>query len=67
MPLYEFVCSNCNEKYTILTKMNSHRRTVACAKCGDIARRIISTSNFQIDGPGTWAYTKRMTKDPRGK
>ncbi len=39
MPIYEFVCDNCGEKFTTLCKVGEG---ATCPKCGQEARRIFS-------------------------
>lgn len=44
MPLYEYACKNCGEKFEELRSLNDADRSNACPKCGSkSARRVMST------------------------
>jgi putative FmdB family regulatory protein len=42
MPIYEFVCTSCNSKFSELRKMNEAGQATSCPRCGEIAVQIIS-------------------------
>lgn len=52
MPVYEFECS-CGEVTEELTKMDT--RSIACPKCGNKAKKIISACSFELKGGGWYA------------
>lgn len=52
MPLYYFVCNNCNQEEEMLKKMNDPLPD--CKKCGSKMKRKMVSSNFHLKGNG-WA------------
>ncbi|MGD8674678.1 MAG: zinc ribbon domain-containing protein [Desulfobacterales bacterium] len=52
MPVYEFECS-CGAVTDELTKMDT--RSIACPKCGNKAKKIISACSFELKGGGWYA------------
>ena len=60
MPVYEFECS-CGEILEELTKMGTE--SVTCPKCGNNAKKIISTCSFELKGGGWYAdgYSSRKS------
>ncbi|MGD8949820.1 MAG: zinc ribbon domain-containing protein [Desulfobacterales bacterium] len=52
MPVYEFECS-CGAVTEELTKMDT--RSIACPKCGNKAKKIISACSFELKGGGWYA------------
>ncbi len=61
MPVYEFECS-CGEISEELVKMGT--RSINCPKCGDKAKKIISTCSFELKGGGWYAdgYSSRNSR-----
>ena len=61
MPVYEFECS-CGEVTEELTKMDT--RSIACPKCGNKAKKIISACSFELKGGGWYAdgYSSTRSK-----
>jgi putative FmdB family regulatory protein len=52
MPLYEYECDNCHERFEVIEKFSDEPLTVH-AKCGGgPVRRLISTSALQFKGSG---------------
>ena len=49
MPTYEYECLKCNAKYDIVCKVDK-RDSRVCPKCGNVLKRLISRSSFQIKG-----------------
>ena len=43
MPVYEYKCDECGERFEKLTSVGGKEVSVKCPKCGGSARRIIST------------------------
>jgi putative FmdB family regulatory protein len=53
MPLYEYSCSACGEKFEILRKASQAGETVTCSQCGAVASRVLSTfASFSVDVSG---------------
>lgn len=55
MPLYEYVCNKCNERFELMKSFNDVA-PVKCPKCGTEAKKLISTTSFQLKGTG-WYKT----------
>ena len=51
MPIYNYKCNLCNREYESMEKMGT--QTIKC-KCGNVAIKIPSLSNFHLKGSG-WA------------
>jgi putative FmdB family regulatory protein len=52
MPIYEYVCKDCNKHFEVLTTSSS-AETVKCSKCGSLdVRKTISASTFRVGGGG---------------
>jgi putative FmdB family regulatory protein len=53
MPIIEYKCSVCDEKF-IKIYLNGEKVSdaLACLKCGAIAKKIISAAGFVLKGPG---------------
>lgn len=59
MPLYEFSCKHCDRVFEEIVPMDTDKRK--CNQCGNIARKIISSSNFRIEGYSEAnGYSKNM-------
>jgi len=53
MPIYEYLCSKCqyiSEWYEFYIESAPKERV--CLRCGNIAKRIISRSSFELVGTG---------------
>ncbi len=61
MPIYEYQCTNCGEKFELLQSFNDPPVTI-CKNCKGEAKRIISLANFHLKGSG-WYATDYKTKD----
>jgi putative FmdB family regulatory protein len=64
MPLYEYACSKCNESFELM-KSFSDTAPVKCPKCGEEAKKLISTTSFQLKGTG-WYKTDYQNKSNHG-
>src|SRR5437016_7329844 len=67
MPLYEYRCSKCGEKFEVIQKFADSPLTVH-ETCGGAVERLISLSGFSLKGSGWYAtdYAKsgsRQSKD----
>ena len=43
MPIYEYLCEQCGEQFSLLLKMSSGDDNVPCPKCGTPAKKQISS------------------------
>ncbi len=59
MPLYEYQCSSCNNKFELRQKFSDPPAT-ECPQCGGQVAKIISSSAFSLKGGGWYAegYSK---------
>jgi len=48
MPVYEFVCSNCGERFDVLWREGGIPDFHWCPKCGGLSPRVFSTFKFQF-------------------
>ena len=66
MPLYEYLCSKCGEKFEVIQKFADAPLTVHEA-CGGSVDRLISLSGFSLKGSGWYAtdYAKGGSSSPR--
>lgn len=66
MPLYEYKCSKCGEKFEVIQKFSDAPLTVHEA-CGGAVERLISLSGFSLKGSGWYAtdYAKSGSSTPR--
>ena len=42
MPIYEYVCSRCEQKFELLKSMSQAGEAVPCPRCGGKAGRVLS-------------------------
>jgi putative FmdB family regulatory protein len=42
MPIYEYICPGCKQKFELLKPMSQSGEAVACPKCGGQAQRVLS-------------------------
>jgi putative FmdB family regulatory protein len=54
MPLYEYLCSKCGNKFEVIQKFADAPLTVH-ADCGGSVERLISLSGFSLKGSGWYA------------
>lgn len=52
MPLYEFVCSKCGNKFDDIVSIDT--KEAVCEKCGGVADKVMSAPSFILKGGG-WA------------
>jgi putative FmdB family regulatory protein len=66
MPLYEYRCSKCGEKFEVIQKFSDAPLTVH-EGCGGTVERLISLSGFSLKGSGWYAtdYAKSGSSSPR--
>ena len=50
MALFEYFCEECNITFEKIIKNNTRDEERPCPKCGDNAKKIISSPNFKVNG-----------------
>jgi putative FmdB family regulatory protein len=64
MPIYEYVCPDCEESFEVFVNITENSKEMKCKKCGGTAKKKISSSSFLLKGNG-WAkdgYSKCGSK-----
>ena len=66
MPIYEYVCESCQDRFEVQQRM-SDPPLAACVKCGAAVKRVISASAIMFKGSGWYVtdYSEKM-KPPAG-
>ncbi|MGD9143433.1 MAG: zinc ribbon domain-containing protein [Dehalococcoidia bacterium] len=52
MPLYEYVCSECDNKFEVLRPLDQAENEACCPECQKSARRVMSTVSVFTTSPG---------------
>ncbi len=55
MPMYEFECGICGQKFSILSKTYDSRHWAVCPYCNSLAERMVSLVNHSFG----WRLTDR--------
>lgn len=56
MPIYEYRCTICNNKFEILRSISQSDNDVCCPKCNSIAKKVFSKfASFAKDSSGASA------------
>lgn len=68
MPIYEFECEKCHERYEIMTSIGEDTPKV-CVKCGGNLRKIFSPVGIVFKGSGfyTTDYKKKNKESENSK
>lgn len=66
MPIYEYQCTSCGEKFELLQTFNDPPVT-QCKYCQGEAKRVISPANFHLKGTGWYATDYKDKGDGKGK
>jgi len=63
MPIYEYVCQNCGQKYEKLVRSNSAALELKCPHCGSSqAKKALSLfGTHAAGGEGAWGATSSST------
>lgn len=62
MPVYEYECKSCGERFDVLQKLSDPPVTV-CSLCGGAVRKLLGTPALQFKGTG-WYITDYAGKSP---
>ncbi len=65
MPIYEYECKNCGERFEVWQKITDEPLKV-CEKCGGELVRLISQTSFILKGTG-WYVTDYARKEKEQK
>lgn len=52
MPFYEFKCPECGHTFEKIRKMSEASDPAECPECGKMAEKMVSGSNFRLNGGG---------------
>jgi len=67
MPIYEYICPNCQNMFEKWLKVSEATETAPCPKCGSQAQHIISNTAFVLKGGGwyvtDYGYRKGTSED----
>ena len=56
MPIYEYICSDCDLKFELLRVLSQASEAASCPQCHDSAERVLSTfASFSKDEGGLTA------------
>ncbi len=66
MPIYEYQCNHCNEIFEIFHKIDEECK-VACPKCLNPAKKLISATNFVLKGSGFYVNDYHSKSRSEGK
>lgn len=63
MPIYEYICSQCQKRFEIFQQKITDRQKKNCLECGGKLKKMISQSAFQLKGSGWYStdYAKKKT------
>lgn len=50
MPMYEFMCIDCNDTLELILKFDNRNDVILCKKCGGTLKRVPTASSFKING-----------------
>jgi len=51
LPLYEFLCTDCNQRFEKLCRQQAQDQ-IKCPECGTMAKRVFSTFRATVSGNG---------------
>lgn len=64
MPIYEYVCEHCENKFEENRSIKIDSSVTKCTKCGKEAKKIISSGAFHLKGGGWYkdGYSSKKVK-----
>lgn len=68
MPLYEYQCDDCGNRFERIRKFSDPPLDEPCARCGGPIRKLISSPAIQFKGKGWYVtdYAKSGAAEPSG-
>jgi len=66
MPIYEYQCEECKEKFEVLQNV-SDKPIEKCEKCGGKLKKIISNTSFILKGSGWYATDYKNKSNSKSK
>ena len=61
MPIYEYICKNCEVKFEVFQKITDEPLKT-CKTCGNKVKKIISQTSFRLIGDGWYISDKNKTE-----
>jgi putative FmdB family regulatory protein len=61
MPVYEYKCTKCNEKFEVMQKINDDPLS-ECGSCGGELKKLVTNTSFVLKGSG-WYVTDYPSAD----
>lgn len=53
MPIYEYICKDCNKQFEIIVTSSATRDKIACQHCGSPnTRKTISATSYRVSSAG---------------
>ena len=52
MPIYEYACTTCRNRFEQMRSMDSFEEPAACPDCGSPSARVLSLFSAFVKGPG---------------
>ncbi|NCS88082.1 MAG: zinc ribbon domain-containing protein [Ignavibacteria bacterium] len=64
MPIFEYRCAECNERFEVLHKSSAKVGEVSCPKCNSTNnKKLLSAFNSAADGAYSFADSKQKRQD----
>ena len=67
MPIYEYQCESCEHQFQKMLPVSQCSDPQSCGKCGEGARKLISSVNFNLSGDGWAGKNARIKKQMEAK
>ena len=52
MPIYEYICSTCRNKFDRMGQMSTSNEKISCPECGTLSSRAFSVFSATFKSPG---------------
>jgi putative FmdB family regulatory protein len=60
MPVYEYTCSNCGQKFEMQRPISEWADSGVCPECGGEGTKLVSSCNFNLPGDGWPSKNNRV-------